>query len=259
MNKITICGDSWFTVDVKNPGKSFGEIIAKNYNCSLKNLARGGCSNFAIALQIDKAIESNTDFIIVGVTTPDRIEIPIINHNSKSTWENLKNFFNWRDWSYYQPEVYKKIHGIDNIWYRGQKSSSHEPTVISESLNNLIFHNPYGLDKSQLDALKSYATTLYDSGIKRQIDCWTISDACRRLMASKIPFLLYIEPLFDPGDHWQSGFKNDIDWVDKKNVIEPWQFSYYHLPQDNAGAFHYGIDQGGLFAAYIELRIKELL
>ena len=259
MNSITICGDSWFSLDAKNPEKSFGEIIANNNHWNLTNLARGGNSNFAIALQIDKAIESNADFVIVGTTTPDRIEIPIINDNNKSIWENLKKFFNWKDWAYYQPEVYKKIHGIDNIWNREQKSSSHIPTVISESLNNLIFSNPYRLDQPQMDALKSYATTLYDSGIKRQIDCWTISDACRRLVASKIPFLLYIEPLFDPGDHWQSGFKNDIAWLDKKNVIEPWQFSYYQFPLDTTTAFHYGIDQSNVFATYIESRIKELL
>jgi hypothetical protein len=266
MKTVAVCGDSWFTSDNSHPGKSFGEIIARNNNWNLKSLAQMSCSNFAISLQVDRAIELKSDFIIVGTTTPDRVEIPIIDSNNKYIWENLKSFFNWSDWADHQPEVYKKSHGVDNIRPRdahgplAHDAGKPAPTVISESINNLLFRNRHNFDNLQLDALKLYATALYDSGVKRQVDCWIISDACRRLISSKIPFLLYIEPLFDPGDHWQTGFKNDIDWVDKKNIIEPWQFSYYNLPQNNAGAFHYNIDQGAIvFATYIESRIKELL
>lgn len=262
---FAVCGDSWFSSDLLNPGKSFGERIAKEKNWNLISLARSGCSNFAISLQINKAIELNCDLILVGCTTPDRIEIPIINNKNKSIWEKLKNNFNWSDWSHLQPEVYDTSRGISNIAHQHKTDLSNnnpwigDPTIISESINNLIFNNPYKLDSDQIDALKYYVYQLYDNGIKRQIDSWIMSDAARRLVQSKIPFLLYIEPLFDPGDHYQTGFRSCIDWVDTKNLILPYQFSYYNIPRDKPGSFHYNVDKGAdIFTEYMLQRIKEL-
>jgi hypothetical protein len=263
---FAICGDSWFSSDVFHPGKSFGERIAVANNWNLVSLARGGCSNFAISLQVDKAIDLGCDLIIVGCTTPDRIEIPIVNEQNKNIWEKIKKNLNWNNWAHIQPEVYSVNRGISNILYRHIRDLSNKnpwvqnPTVISESINNLIFLNPYNLDSDQLTALKYYIEYLYDNGIKRQIDCWIMSDCARRLIRSGIPFLFYIEPLFDPGDHYQSGFNSNIDWVDKKNLILPSQFSYYALPNDHAGSFHYDIEQGAeIFTNYIEQRIKDLI
>lgn len=266
MKKLAVCGDSWFSSDINHKGKSFGEILSANLGWEFLSLARGGCSNFAISLQVDKAIEVNADFIIVGATTPDRIDIPIINKKNISIWHKLKQYFNWDDWSYYQPEIYQKNRGISNIWHKHRNDLSNhntwidDPLIISESLNNLVFTNPYALDSEILDALKSYMLNLYDSGIKRQTDCWIMSDACHRLLRSRIPFLFYIEPLFDPGDHWQTGFKVDIGWLEKKNLVEPWEFSYYHLPKKNPGSFHYDVDEGGvIFADFMQTKMENLL
>jgi len=260
---LAVCGDSWFTCDTRYPNASFPEIVCNHNGWNLQTLARGGCSNFGIALQVDRAIQSNPDFILVGTTTPDRMEIPIINDSNLSVWQKLKGFFNWNDWSYNQPEVYNKSQGIDNVWYKydndlSKKFQQHtSPTIIAESINNLIFTNPYDLDNARIEALKLYATELYDNGIKRQIDCWIISDACRRLVNSGIPFLIYIEPLFDPGDHYQTGFKQDIEWADKKNLIEPWDFSYYNLNTVSPAIFHYALEDSKKFADYINKRINE--
>lgn len=265
-NTFAVCGDSWFSSDLLNPGKSFGERIAKQKNWNLISLARGGCSNFAISLQVDKAIELKCDLIIVGCTTPDRIEIPIINNSNKGMWEKLKNNFSWKNWSYLQPEVYNMLRGISNVEHRHKPDLSNtnpwisNPTIISESINNLIVDNPYNLDSEQLTALKYYIHHLYDNGIKRQIDCWTMSDSARRLIQSNIPFLLYIEPLFDSTGFYQEGFRSCIDWVDEKNLILPNQFSYYNIPQTNPGSFHYDVDTGAeMFTNYILQRIKELV
>lgn len=266
MKTLSVCGDSWFSSDILHPGKSVGEILSDRLNWKFVSHARGGCSNFAISLQVDKAIEIGSDFIVVGATTPDRIEIPVINKDNQTIWDRLKSAFNWDDWSYKQPEVYCKNRGISNVQHSHKNDLSNcnswigNPTMISESLNNLVFTRSYDLPRDQIDALKSYMLNLYDSGIKRQIDCWIMSDACRRLVASKIPFLFYIEPLFDPGDHWQTGFKTDIDWADKKNLIEPWEFSYYLLPKDEPGSFHYDVHQGGnLFADFIQKKMEKLI
>ena len=256
---VAICGDSWFTADPDLPGQSFGEIMCARNNWRLYSLARGGCSNFAISLQVDKAIELGVDTVIVGATTPDRCEFPIINDRNISIWNRLKKSFNWLDWFSLQSGVYVKKRGISNILHTNSLSSEYpwikNPTIISESLNNLMF-NPDVTDSAkltaeQLDALRSYMLNLYDHGVKRQTDCWIISDACRRLESAGIPYLIFPEILY------QNYFEKDISWISKKNVVN--DFSVWELPQGPT-LFHY--DTKGtntMFADYVESRIKDLV
>jgi hypothetical protein len=259
MNKvIAVCGDSWFSADINLPKKSFGEILCTKNNWNLLSLARGGCSNFAIGLQVDKAIELNADFVVLGTTTPDRGEFPIINDLNISVWDKLKNSFNWNNWFTLQPEMYVKSKGISNILHTRSVSSTHswilDPTIISESLNNLIFLGNNKLTPIQLDSLRSYMLNLYDSGIKRQYDSWIISDACRRLEHANIPYLIFIESLY------QWDFSKDIEWVSENKVVRPRDFSVWNDLPKGPTSFHYCPEQGGsLFAGYLESRIKELL
>ena len=88
---MAICGDSWFSKDLHHQNESFGEILSIKHNLNLLSLARGGCSNFSIALQVDQAIQMNPDFILVGCTDPNRIELPIQKNNFL---ENIKEYFN---------------------------------------------------------------------------------------------------------------------------------------------------------------------
>lgn len=261
MNKvIAVCGDSWFSADPDFPGKSFGELVCVKNNWELLSLARGGCSNFTIALQVDKAIERRADFVILGTTTPDRGEFPIINIQNSSIWDKLKSSFNWENWFTTQPEVYVKARGISNVLHTNSLSSTHNwisnPTIVSESFNNLVFHNHEKLTPEQVDSLRSYMLNLYDSGIKRQIDSWIISDACRRLEQANIPYLLFIESLY------QWDFSKDIAWVPENKVVRPGQFSLWtNIPRNDSEAiFHYCAKDGGtMIANYIEPRIKENL
>jgi hypothetical protein len=259
MNKvIAICGDSWFSADTNLPGKSFGEVMCAENNWTLLSLARCGCSNFAIGLQVDKSIELNVDFVIIGTTTPDRGEFPIISNQNSSVWNKLKKSFNWKDWFTAQPEIYVKSRGISNILHTNSLSGTYpwikDPTIISESLNNLMFIGNNKLTIEQLDALRSYMLNLYDSGIKRQTDSWVISDACRRLEQANIPYLLFIESLY------QWDFSKDIEWVSEKNVVRPRDFSVWNELPKGPALFHYDAETGSpIFANYVESRIKDLL
>lgn len=259
MNKVVaVCGDSWFSADLDLPGKSFGEVMCAKNNWQLLSLARGGCSNFAIRLQVDKAIELGADFVVIGTTTPDRGEFPIINTQNSSIWDKLKSSFNWKDWFTSQPEVYVKARGISNVLHTNSLSSMHpwiqDPTIISESLNNLMFVDNKKLTAEQLDSLRCYMLNLYDSGIKRQTDSWIISDACRRLEQAGIPYLIFIESLY------QWDFSKDIEWVPEPNVVRPRDFSLWtNIPRGPA-LFHYDAEKGStIFANYVESRIKENL
>jgi hypothetical protein len=151
---IAVCGDSWFSADPDFPGKSFGELVCAKNNWELLSLARGGCSNFTIALQVDKAIERQADFVILGTTTPDRGEFPIINAQNISIWNKLKSSFTWKNWFTTQPEVYVKARGISNMLHTNSLSSTHNwisnPTIVSESFNNLVFHDHKKLTPEQI-------------------------------------------------------------------------------------------------------------
>ena len=264
MIKLAVCGDSWFSSDLEWPDRSFGEILANQHNYELISLARGGCSNVAIALQIDQAIAMKADVVVIGTTTPDRIEIPILTKH-QNMWNALKSAFNWLDFSRRQLSIYKKSRGLANIKYHPHPdlSSKHEflvdPCIISESMNNLAFHGPNSdkykddLTSDQYQALQSYMLYLYDSSLKRQIDVWVISAACHRLVNAKIPFLLFTESLFT------NDLRQDIAWIPHQNIVETQEFHYGRMNTPGAPRFHYCPEVGGkIFADFIQSRIPEL-
>lgn len=263
--KLAVCGDSWFSSDPQFPGASMGEIVAKQNQQELVSLARNGCSNFAIALQIDKAIELGVDQVVVGTTTPDRMELPIIQDSNSMIWKRLKKLFTWKGWMHAQPNVYDRSRGLANIQYHPHPnlSSRHSfldnPVLISESMNNLAFESTnsehYQLTDDQTTALKYYMLNLYDSGAKRQIDCWIISNACRKLQQANIPFLVYTCSLF------QNNYVNDINWLPDTNWTD-WDYWNTELPKskDSSPSFHYCPEKGGeLFANHTNSKLQLLL
>ena len=147
--KLAVCGASWFCSDPRFPDKSFPEILCQQHNWDLLTLARGGCSNLAIALQIEHAISVSADYILVQTVGPDRIEIPIVNTARATTvWDKMRQAFNWHGWFDNQPHLYQRSRGIANIQYHPHPDVSSknefltEPTTISESMNNLAFDGP---------------------------------------------------------------------------------------------------------------------
>ena len=120
---MAVCGDSWFSSDPNFTSASMGEIVARQNQWELTSLARNGCSNFAIALQIDKAIELAVDIVVIGTTTPDRMELPIIQKSNAIIWRRLKKLFTWEGWKYAQPMVYDRSRGLSNIQYHPHPDS----------------------------------------------------------------------------------------------------------------------------------------
>ena len=269
--KIAICGASWFTSDLGYPGLSFGEKLAKKVDFDLISLARGGCSNFTIALQIYKAIELRADYVVVGTDTHDRIEMPIVDDNSENIRTYIKRIFSWKTWHSRQPGQYRPARGLSNIQYSPHPdvSSKHEflkdPTIISESMNNLAFpeakvNDFYKLNDEQVAALKLYMLNLYDSNVKQQQDCWIISDACRQLQQSQIPFVVFVDPLFE------DSYERYINWLPAANKVNVTEFNYralmsshqdHEISQRNLllPRFHYSPGESDKFANFV---IKKL-
>jgi hypothetical protein len=258
---IAICGDSFFCSDLKMPGQSFGEVLANTYGYELLSLARGGCSNFAINLQVKKAIELQADIVIVGATTPDRIELPIISSNI-SAWEKLKKAFDVISWFDNQPNSFDPSRGLSNVKYFSgvDLSGSHEflqnPTIISESMNSLAFQGGNNkqytnlLTEDQKEALKHYMLYLYDSEIKRLYDIWAINDACRTLLDNKTPFLLFTDHLY--------GSNKGHQWLSDNNKIQRHDFHFDMVPSGKT-RFHYSPTASKDIAKYFQSRIEKIL
>jgi len=245
--KVAVCGDSWFSTDIELPDQSFGEIICKQHNWQLIDLARSGCSNFAISLQVDHAISLDVDIIILGTTTSDRMEIPIINQTKQSTWNKLRDGFDWESWFNKQAACFDKNRGIYNISYTGHKNGSvqhqsSDPIILSESLNDLLFRDQTQTTKEQREALRYYMTYLHDTNIRKQIDSWIISDTCRRLIQANKKFIIFIEALY------QFDYSRDIEWIPEKNIFRPIDLCLLNLPRSSA-QFHYVPISGSLAIA----------
>ena len=255
--KLAVCGDSWFCSDLKHPGASFGEILTSANQWELLSLARGGCSNIAISLQVDMAIALNADLVIVGTTSADRIEIPIQPTKLSST-------FNWTGWETNVTRSFDKTKGLSNIQYAPHPdlSSLHtflnDPTMISESMNNLAFKRAnteyYSLSDQQLEALKLYMIHLYDDRLKQQMDVWIINDACRRLTTANKPFILCTEGLYS------GNYITDSNWLPDKNKVLVDDFSMYvYGNSKNKHRFHYNLADSKLIADYFNTRLEQIL
>jgi len=201
MKKLMVCGCSFSAVSLieQHKNTSWSEILADKLGWELKNIARQGCSNGGIRIQIDEVIRQRPDFAIITPTSYDRIEIPNfskekLNITNFSPFEKLIDFV-LRPTEYNEDKddrkSYFKEAGLDNINY-GKNHSR----LIVETIHSLAgnwYHN-YRPNQSVPDyiveALQKYVNCLYDARWKRQIDEWIIRDGLVQLRKHNIAFLV---------------------------------------------------------------------
>ena len=189
-----VCGCS-FSAPSHKPeyaGTAWGEILAKKLGWDVQILARQGCSNGGIRIQIDEVLRQKPTFAIIVPTNYDRIEIPVqqdkFNFSSKSIWQKLQEFTQHKN----NPNLigYDPAAGIDNINY-----SNNNYRMISETIHSLSTDWPHYYRKESIpvstqNAMKEYVNNLYDPNWKHQIDKWIIRDGLVQLKYSNIPFLV---------------------------------------------------------------------
>jgi hypothetical protein len=184
MPVLGICGDSWFAATLNidrddcrdSEGKHFSELLSKKLNYDLFTLARGACSNSAIRLQMSEMVKKKVDFIIVGVTSANRIEYPR-----------------------YDDKVFDPESGIYNIYYTHCPDNSskyfdkNQEVLISDTLTN-IFGNKFNSapvrSEEQRDAIKSYYLEMFDINFREQQDAWIIASGIQEIRDAGIPYLL---------------------------------------------------------------------
>ena len=200
MKKLIVCGCSFSAVSHKEELKntSWSERLANKLGWELQNIARQGCSNGGIRIQIDEVIKQRPDFAIITPTSYDRIEIPnFIKEKTKIDFSKIPHRI--MD-MLLQPSVfaqaddnksYDKNAGLDNINY-GKNHSR----MIVETMHSLSadWQHPYRPNQRVPEeikkALEMYINYLYDGMWKRQMDEWVIRDGLNQLQAHNIPFLI---------------------------------------------------------------------
>lgn len=191
--KIIVCGDSFFTQDPLYLGTHFCELIGANYDSNLQVYSKFGASNFAIALQLEHAINQKPDLVLFGLTSVDRFEIPS------------------------KPYVFKE--GVKNIIYSGHQMQPsfydlRKTTTISNSYVNL----------QQTDFLKEYFVNHYDQELKRAQDFLMVRSMLYKLEKDNIPFVFTRGGLTGP--NWTEWSAQEVDF----NTASPWNFVEDHTP-----------------------------
>ena len=71
---LMVAGCSFSAVSQTHPGTAWSEVLAKKLGWRLTNLARQGCSNGGIRVQIDEIRRQRPDFAVITPTFWDRME-----------------------------------------------------------------------------------------------------------------------------------------------------------------------------------------
>jgi len=196
MAKLIVCGCSLSADSADFPGTGYGHQTARRLGWDVEILARPGCSNGGIRIQIDEALRQQPNFVIVAPTFSDRIEIPA--NTEPYDWitnPNLPDHIRKEATIGYDKQV-----GINNINY-----GTNPYRMICENIVTLAENrdNPYRsgkIDKNTQSAIKQYINHMYDANWKRQQDEWIMRDGIMQLFYSGIPFLLVAGNLWNTGN-----------------------------------------------------------
>ena len=264
MKKLMVCGCSFSAVSVfeQHKNTSWSELLAKKLGWELQNIARQGCSNGGIRIQIDEVIRQRPDFAIITPTSYDRIEIPnFLKEKQKITDFNPFQFV--VDLILRPTETNKELDdgksyslaaGLDNINYGNNHSR-----LIIETMHSLAgnWMHPYRPNQSVpeevMKSLQMYINNLYDGRWKRQQDEWILRDGLIQLQAHKIPFL--INPGFSV---WETieDIRNVLgNVIDEKHFLHdislnPFQVFMSHPPEGATSDNPYGPNDPGYHTSY---------
>lgn len=193
--KFVVCGCSWSSRDPSFPATEHGHFIAEHFGWEYHNIARVGCDNFGIRLQIDYAIDVlKADVILVNWTTACRV---VWNHKGKK----------------YSPTLGLKQldYDVDDFFdnercHPAKDDPDFDPTIISQSITGLVtFGNlmstyeeaveewdwlPHHMSETQFYAFRNYYLNLYDDDVEAHKQYYLIESAVNKLQKSGTKFVM---------------------------------------------------------------------
>lgn len=212
-----VAGCSFSAVSQSSPGTSWSEVLAKKLGWELVNLARQGCSNGGIRIQMDEIRRQKPDFAIIGPTFWDRMEIPA--NSAPYNWDQppsagenppLERHLQNRKLG----NGYNREDGIRNVNYGKEPSNMICETIFTLAEN---FDHPYRIARISKDAqrgIRSWIDSIYDNAWKKQMDEWIIREGAIMMYLDGINFLITPNLLwpFDTAkpNQWREAFPSII-------------------------------------------------
>jgi len=216
--KLMVAGCSFSAVSKTLPGTAWSEVLAQKLgNWDLVNLARQGCSNGGIRIQIDEIRCQRPDFAVIMPTFWDRMEIPADSvpydwSQKPSAGENppLERHLQNRKLG----NGYCREDGISNVNYGTEPSNMICETIFTLAEN---FDHPYRMGRITRQAqtgIRYWIDSIYDNAWKKQCDEWIMRDGITMMYLDGIRFIVCPNLLwpFDPANQtqWRDAFPSLI-------------------------------------------------
>ena len=218
--KLMVAGCSFSAVSKSLPGTSWSEVLAGKLGWDLENLARQGCSNGGIRLQIEEIRRQQPDFAIITPTFWDRMEIPAraapYDWSIKGGGENPPLERHLQD--KHKNNGYNRVDGINNVNYGNNNYNMICETIFSLAEN---YPHPYRsgkIDKQTQTAIRHWIDCIYDTHWKKQQDEWIIREGILQLYLDGIKF--FVQPVL----LWPHDIENKTLWRDAFPSILPDQY-----------------------------------
>jgi len=189
---LMIAGCSYSAPSRQLPGTSWSEVLASRLGWRLTNLARQGCSNGGIRIQIEEIRRQRPDFAIVTPTFWDRMEIPA--RGAAFDWNQPAD----TDQNHLQDHLqnqslnngYNRQAGIKNVNYGREPSNMICETIFTLASNGTHPYRMGQIPQATQQAMKHYIDQLYDSNWKKQQDEWIIVEGILQMYMDDLKFLI---------------------------------------------------------------------
>jgi hypothetical protein len=233
MKKLMVAGCSFSATTKNRDGTSWSEVLAGRLGWELVNLARQGCSNGGIRIQMDEIRRQRPDFAIIGPTFWDRMEIPATSapydwNQPPSSGENppLERHLQNRNLG----NGYNRADGIRNVNYGKEPSNMICETIFTLAENYDHRYRAGRITKQAQTGVRHWIDSIYDNAWKKQCDEWIIREGVLMMYLEEIKFLLLPNLLWphDPDNQyfWREQFPNMIpdhyimlDWSQSPQTI----------------------------------------
>lgn len=211
--KLMVAGCSYSAPSVNHPDTAWSEVMARELGWDLVNLARQGCSNGGIRIQIEEIRRQRPDFAVITPTFWDRMEIPAsaapyvasANEGRGAAPDLQTHLQNTRI-----KNGYDRSAGIDNVNYGTNRYRMICETIFSLAENYPHQYRSQRISRDAQTAVKHYINNLYDSEWKKQQDEWIIREGIMQLYMDGINFIVVPILLwpFDPDcqTQWRDAF-----------------------------------------------------
>jgi hypothetical protein len=214
--KLMVAGCSFSAVGQKVPGTSWSEVMAQRLDWDLVNLARQGCSNGGIRIQMEEIRRQRPDFAIITPTFWDRMEIPATAAPYDWTippggWDPpLQQHLQNREIK----NGYNRADGIDNVNYGNNNYNMICETIFSLAEN---YPHPYRsglISKETQKGIRYWIDSIYDNEWKKQQDEWIIVGGLLEMYLEGLNFLVAPQLLWPWDDKntnlWRECIPNTI-------------------------------------------------